>query len=247
MFPFNKDQDTENTQDEPTLIIKHTTDTIRDMSTPEFDLIAFSLSGKVAGRISSLAMSLAGTQIRRSSHIDESDQPAIDEFNDLMAQLDQIEAQNTFFDQAGIGAPVDKEQQLRAWLGVRHVMVERGFVPSPLAENFKWMIEQTIKRNNPTEEELVKLTEVSDIALDQMREIYKAKSKRAIDETIEVSTHAMRLVNDYEPDEMCTPDGFDDIVNAAIESSQNSAVVRGNNVTESIANLALLKAMQSSS
>lgn len=227
-----------------TMNTNYTTDDIRDMDSIEFDLISFVLSGKVAGRITSLAMSLAGTQIRRSSHLDESDQPAIDEFNSRMAELDQIESQNEFFSNAGIEQPLDKEHELRAWLGVRHVMVERGYVPSALAENFKWMIEQTIKRNNPSDKELQELADASDFDLEQMRTIYKAKSKRAIDDTMEVSTHAMRLVNDYEPDEMTTPDGFDDIVHASIERSQKSAIVRGNNTEDALANLIVLKAMQ---
>ncbi len=225
---------------------KYTTDTLRDMDSSEFELIAFALSGKVAGRISSLAMSLAGTQIRLSSHLADSDQPAIDEFNDRMAELDKIESQNEFFSKAGVEPPVNKEDQLRAWLGVRQTMVGRGFVPSPLAENFKWMIEQTIKRNNPTKGMLKELVENSDFTEEQMTSIYKAKAKRAIDETIEVSTHAMRLVNDYTPNDAETPDGFNEILHAAIDASQKTAVIRGNSTEEALANLVILKAMQTS-
>lgn len=221
----------------------YTTDAIRDMDQTEFDLIAFPLSGKVAGRISSLAMSLAGTQVRRATHLDESDQPSIDKFNDMLAELDQIESQNKFFELTGLETPINKEQQLRAWLGVRQVLVERGFTPSPLAENFKYIIEQTIKRNNPSAEEIELLAQSSDLTVEAITATYKAKAKRAVDDSIEVATHAMRLLNDYEPDEMTTPDGFDAIVKSAIEQSQKSAIVRANNTEEALANLMVLKAM----
>lgn len=245
MFGLNKESQDDNVQETTTPAIVYTTDTIREMDTMEFDLISFVLSGKIAGRISSIAMSLAGSQLRRSAHLDESDQPAIDEFNNRMAELDAIESQNEFFSNAGQDAPVNKEEQLRAWLGVRRVMVERGFVPANLADNFKWMIEQTIKRNNPSDTELQELADASNFTIEQMREIYKAKSKRAIDETMEVATHAMRLVNDYTPDDTLTPEGFHEIVVASIDSSQKSAVIRGNSTEDALANLIVLKAMQS--
>lgn len=243
MFGLNNNQEAQGTEQE-TQSTQYTIDTIRDLSQPEFDLIAFTLSGKVAGRISSNAMSIAGSQVRRSQHLDESDQPAIDEFNNRMAELDLIESQNEFFDKAGQAAPIDKEQELRAWLGVRHIIVDRGFAPTKLSDNFKWMIEQTIKRNNPSEVELKELADAGGFTLQQITDIYKAKSKRAIDETIEVATHALRLVNDYEPDESTTPNGFHEIVHDAIETSRKSAVVRSNNTDEAMANIILLKAMQ---
>lgn len=243
MFGKSKDKEQETTVNE-TQHTGYTTDSIRDMDPTEFDLIAFTLSGKVAGRISSLSMSLAGAQVRRSKHLSDSDQPAIDEFNARMAELDQIESQNEFFDHAGQSAPVDKEGQLRAWLGVRHVMINRGYNPSALAENFKYMIEQTIIRNNPDEVALQSLAEASGFTLEQTRDIYKGKAKRAIDETMEVSTHAMRLVNDYEPDDSVTPEGFNEIVHDAIESSRKSAIVRGNSTNDAMASLMILKVME---
>ena len=225
----------------------YTVDTIRDMPEDEFELIAFNLSGKVAGRISSNAMSLAGTQVRRAMHIDESDQAGIDEFNDQMNALDQLEAQNEFFANAGIEPPVNKEEQLKLWLGVRQVMVERGFKPSPLAENFKWMIEQTIKRNNPSTEDLEQLAASSDLTMEEVQKIFQAKSKRATDDTIEVAKHAMSLINGLEPMSFDTPDGFDKIVHEAIESSRKGAIQRGNSVEDSIANSLILKAMSNNS
>ena len=249
MFGLNKATQKNNVQDSKAQdipAVKHTIETLQDMDGTEFDLIAFALSGKVAGRISSISMSLAGTQVRLAAHLDESDQPAIDEFNESLAELDAIESQNEFFSNAGIQQPVNREDELRSWLGVRQIMVDRGFVPTQLSENFKWMIEQTIKRNNPSEDDLKALVAASNITEKQMKDIYKAKSDRAIKDTVEVAKHAMRLINDYEPDTSRTPDNFHDIFEAAIDASQKTAVIRGNNTEESIANLVLLKAMHDS-
>lgn len=233
-----------NSKDTRQMTTQYTTTTIQDMPADEFDLIAFNLSGKVAGRISSIAMSLAGTQVRRAMHLDESDQAGIDKFNDQLNAFDQIEAQNEFFANAGVEPAVNKEDQLRAWLGVRQVMIERGFKPSKLAENFKWMVDQTIKRNNPSEEMMQELADAGDLTVEQVSKIYKAKADRAIGDTIEVATHALTMINDYEPNTNESPDGLDDIVHDAIDTSKKTAIVRGNDTTEAMTNLLILKSMQ---
>lgn len=241
----NTTQNTHNSKHKDTrqMTKQHTITTLQDMPEDEFELIAFNLSGKVAGRISSNAMSIAGTQVRRAMHLDESDQAGIDDFNDQMNALDQLEAQNEFFSHAGVEPAVNKEEQLKAWLGVRQVMIDRGFKPTPLADNFKWMVEQTIKRNNPTEEMMQELADAGDLSVEQVSKIYKAKASRAIGDTLEVAKHAMTLINGYEPNINETPDGFSDIVSDSITSSKQTAIVRGNDTTEAMTNLLILKSM----
>lgn len=223
--------------------IPYTTESIADMAEAEFNLIAFTLSGKVAGRISSLSMSLAGTQRRNANMLANSDQPSIDLFNDSLAELDLIESQNEFMKNAGLEAPIDKEKELHAWLGVRQVIMEKGFRPNPMAENFKWMIEQTATRNKVSDETIQQVVDTSSFTFDDAKKFLETSATSKIKDTVETATHAMRLLNDYEPNTSETPDGFDDIVRAAIESSQKGALIRGRDTNDSLANLMILKAM----
>lgn len=249
MFGMNKDKDTQdNTETNDTTISTHsipyTTQSIVEMSEAEFNLIAFSLSGKVAGRISSYSMSLAGTQRRQASMLADNDQPSIDKFNDQLAALDEIEAQNEFMTNAGQEAPLDKEAELRAWLGVRQAITDKGFRPNPMAENFKWMIEQTAMRNRVSDEDIEQVVASSSMTTEEATKVLKTDSEQSIQDTVETATHAMRLLNDYEPNQNVTPDNFDQIVRDAIESSEKTAVKRGNDTKDRIANLLILQSMK---
>ena len=247
LFTRNKDTQTEETGDtevSTTESIPYTTQSIADMAEAEFNLIAFSLSGKVAGRISSFSMSLAGTQRRQASMLADNDQPSIDKFNEQLSALDEIEAQNEFMSNAGQEAPLDKEQELRAWLGVRQAIMDKGFKPNPMAENFKWMIEQTATRNRVTDEDIAQVVESSSMTTEEATLVLKTDADRSIQDTVETATHAMRLLNDYEPDQNITPDNFDQIVRDAIESSEKTAVKRGNDTKDRIANLLILASMK---
>jgi hypothetical protein len=85
-------------------------------STTQKSTIEFALNGKVAGKIASTALQVV--RINRMANPSKNTKvPTIDDFNDLMAEIESRTEGKRFMSDAGIEQNVDAHTKLSTWIG----------------------------------------------------------------------------------------------------------------------------------
>lgn len=214
----------------------YTSQDIRDMDSGTLNLIGFVLNSKINGRIIRHAMRMASKEMNTKV------ESGIDGYNDTMAAFEAIEQQNVFFQNNGKEAQADDSESLAMWLGARHALQDAGYNVSPLSESLGYFIKKESESHAVSEDEIALLASKANLKVEEIKAILKKKADRGIGQTKERCLLALQIINDVEPNEE-TPEGFNEVVLEAIESSKKGAVIRSNNPEESLANLILLEAM----
>jgi hypothetical protein len=202
------------------------------------DLMAFPLMGKVNGRIASVAMRMAGEQLRARPMGD------IDAHNDMMAEFDAAAAGRAFLGTAGVDQGLSDQERLTKWIETKEWLVEQGFKPSALVETFRFMLTGSTEKHTSTDEQLEMMAKLSGMPVEAVRKAELSRKQREVGRTKETVIAAMQLVDDaYESRGMFDepPKEFAELVQAAIQSAKRSAIKIANSTEEALGSLALLR------
>jgi hypothetical protein len=217
--------------------------TIHDVLALDHDtiqLLGFPLMSKVSGKAVACAMRMAGKQMRAA------DTKHIDGFNDMMADLAQQEASADQFSDMGLETAPDDAALMAQWLGIRDALAGAGVTPTKFSETFQWMVENEVAKHTTKDNELAELEKHSGLTKAAINAAFQKTAQRNVARTMSTARVAMDLLmasprNDHE-----APDIFEEMVGDAFQSAKKAAISASNSVTESLANVLLLKATEES-
>lgn len=220
---------------------KYTPDTIREMSDDEFNLVAFSLFGKINGRRVRYAMRIAGKELRSANASASAETHGIDTFNDDLAALSDYETNRA--NDHGIAPPREDMEELRSYNAVYEIADERGFRAGSIIEMFKNILENAATGDQTSDEDLKVEAEMSGVSVDAIIKSRKANSQRNYQSTKETILRAVQVVDEVGTSEEA-PSDFHELVMESIASAKKSAVKIAKDHNEAISNLVVLKAME---
>lgn len=201
--------------------------------------VAFSLMGKVNGRI----FSYAGQLVGRARAVGAGG--GIDAFNDLCAALDEMGVEDLVRDGFGWDKPADPAEELARWLGVRVLLAGHGYTPHEFAETAKFLmaksIEDTPKWSEADLEVAAKATGISAADLAKAKETDRARDLKRQQERL---IQAVQLIRDTAPDTAELPATFSTIAMDAMRSAKLGAIRRGKTLTDSLGTLMLIKRIE---
>lgn len=211
---------------------------LKDLDENTLSMISFSLIGKTNGRIVRHSMAI---QNQRGHEVSE-DEVSIDHFNNLEAAAEELLANKEFLNNAGV-TQVDHQQELARWLGVLEVMASRTADGPSLVETFKGVINNVHNKFTMTDEQAKTAAQASGQSEDTLKAMFNRRRSEQVAQSAEAVTRALHVVENTEA-EIETPEGFEEVYLASIQSGKKAALKTASSVEDFIASATMLKAVE---